>query len=534
MKKIILNLLVLVSVFFLVGCREERGGSGDIEDEKTVSHQSVSYIRGEGSIRFELPVTWRYAVVDEEEGTGFAIEIWPETQSSGKLSLKYCDDGFGVCGTELKAEKITIGQYEAEKGVYVGSNFWNYISLMGVPRSYVIINEGAESWRQEEKDEAMRILSTICVAYESNGMRMEYPEYKVAWVGYAEIDHTQRVPVFQCENLAELNQFKENYKDVFQFSTPYDEIPSFDDVCKNYGQEFFEEYTLLMAYVSECSGSYRYGIESIYIDSDNVILHTKQLNHPEVVTEDLAGWLLTVGVKKEDVETCTVFDADLTISEAEDELVRVPYYKMSDGTWRTDEYSYKYRLEVSGRMNNAAGETTFIILSNRSEITFNEAWKASGFSSNLDDYFDPKEAVIVGSVFYSDQKASELQAEGIDTSILVRVQGELYGRSFAMIDYAGGGKEIGKIAKLTAKENIPQHDWETNTQELMGASVYESTSDSIVLLYNNEYVLFEKIEWIDCVEVSEDFSATGDLLYRGGDFECLLLPKPDSDEKSDR
>lgn len=398
---------------------------------------------------------------------------------------------------------------------------------------------------------------------------IEGPKYQVAWVNYAmdskqvfsgalnndkfQINHTKHVPVFKCVDIAELNQFKQNYKEVLEFSTPYDEVPSFDDVCKNYGQEFFDEYTLFIVYISATSCSYRYGVDSIYIDSENVMIHTQQLNHPEAVDTAMAGWLLSVGIKKEDIKTCTVFDADLTIekpeiiaafpavtdpdyvpSETEEETIMVRHYEMSNGTWNTDEYSYKYRLEVSGRMKNAAGESTYIILSNRPEITFDEAWKASGFSSNLDDYFDPKEAVIVGSVFYKDQKITELQAVGIDTSILVRFGGNLYGRSFAEIDYAGGKKAIGKIQKLTEKENVPQRDGETNTQELLGATVYESASDSIVLYYNNEYVLFEKIEWIDCVEFSEDFSATGDLLYRGEDFTWVLLPKPDSDEKSDR
>ncbi|MBQ7841521.1 MAG: hypothetical protein IJ390_13705 [Lachnospiraceae bacterium] len=73
---------------------------------------------------------------------------------------------------------------------------------------------------------------------------------------------------------------------------------------------------------------------------------------------------------------------------------------MSDGSWKTDEYVYQYRLEVSGRLNNAAKDTTYIILSNEKGITFEQAWKASGFSSNMNDYFDPEDAVIVGTILH--------------------------------------------------------------------------------------------------------------------------------------
>ena len=59
-------------------------------------------------------------------------------------------------------------------------------------------------------------------------------------------------------------------------------------------------------------------------------------------------------------------------------------------------YTYKYRLEITGRLNNAVKDTTYIILSNIEGITFEQAWKASGLSSNMDDYFDPADAVFIG------------------------------------------------------------------------------------------------------------------------------------------
>ena len=74
------------------------------------------------------------------------------------------------------------------------------------------------------------------------------------------------------------------------------------------------------------------------------------------------------------------------------------HYEMSDGTWEVKEhpYTYKYRLELTGRLHNAVKDSTYIILSNRNDITFEQAWKASGLSSNTEDYFDVKDAIIVG------------------------------------------------------------------------------------------------------------------------------------------
>ena len=70
------------------------------------------------------------------------------------------------------------------------------------------------------------------------------------------------------------------------------------------------------------------------------------------------------------------------------------YYKLSDGTWEYDGHTYKYRLEIKGTIPNAKTVSTFTFLSNV-EITFDQAWKAAGLSSNMNDYFDIEDAVLV-------------------------------------------------------------------------------------------------------------------------------------------
>lgn len=70
------------------------------------------------------------------------------------------------------------------------------------------------------------------------------------------------------------------------------------------------------------------------------------------------------------------------------------YYEMTDGTWMCDGRLYQYRLEINGRMPNAAADTSFIYLSNMEEISFEQAYKAAGVSSNSDDYFSQETAVL--------------------------------------------------------------------------------------------------------------------------------------------
>ena len=80
----------------------------------------------------------------------------------------------------------------------------------------------------------------------------------------------------------------------------------------------------------------------------------------------------------------------------EETVIRTSYYELSDGTWKTDDCTYKYRVELTGRLNKAEKNSTYVVLSNTRDITFEQAWKASGLSSNVDDYFNEKNAVIVG------------------------------------------------------------------------------------------------------------------------------------------
>lgn len=71
------------------------------------------------------------------------------------------------------------------------------------------------------------------------------------------------------------------------------------------------------------------------------------------------------------------------------------YMEMGDGTWQCGGYTYRYRLEISGRMHGAEADSTFVYLSNLENITFDQAWKAAGLSSNLADYFAAEDAVLV-------------------------------------------------------------------------------------------------------------------------------------------
>lgn len=97
------------------------------------------------------------------------------------------------------------------------------------------------------------------------------------------------------------------------------------------------------------------------------------------------------------VRTYEATDAELMEAHMENNepVILETYCEMRDGTWRAGEHTYQYRLEITGRMNNAAKDSTFVYLSNSKDISFEQAWKASGLSSNREDYFPVEEAKLV-------------------------------------------------------------------------------------------------------------------------------------------
>ncbi len=107
--------------------------------------------------------------------------------------------------------------------------------------------------------------------------------------------------------------------------------------------------------------------------------------------------LSLLGCSQKEPSVVKIYEiTDSQLAFTNDELVTmVKYYEMSDGTWRTDTHTYKYRLEITGRTGGAAKDSTFVFLSNLENITFEQAWKASGFSSNMSDYFQEEDAKFV-------------------------------------------------------------------------------------------------------------------------------------------
>lgn len=126
----------------------------------------------------------------------------------------------------------------------------------------------------------------------------------------------------------------------------------------------------------------------------SILSDRKLLRNFAILCCFMAVMLCACGKEPSVVKTYEVTYSDTDFED--DELVTmVKYYEMSDGTWKTDTHTYRYRLEITGRMGGAVKDSTFVFLSNIEDITFEQAWKAAGFSSSMADYFEEEDAKFV-------------------------------------------------------------------------------------------------------------------------------------------
>ncbi len=126
------------------------------------------------------------------------------------------------------------------------------------------------------------------------------------------VNSVQHLPVFQFETPEELEDFKERFSDEFAMEHRLDgRIPSFTDATSEMDEQFFEDRTVFVVYVPASSGSYRFGVSSIYQENKALCIHIEETEHPEEYTCDMAGWFVVISLEKALVAGVTDVDADL-------------------------------------------------------------------------------------------------------------------------------------------------------------------------------------------------------------------------------
>ena len=126
-----------------------------------------------------------------------------------------------------------------------------------------------------------------------------------------ELSSDRHIPIYKCDTLDELNEFKTTFSGTFTMDGTRDEVPSFEEVTADYTEDFFIENTLLLVYVEAGSCTPRFGVDSVSKENGTLSVYVKYTYNPEECDSAMAGWLFTIPVNNDQIQDCTNFDAVL-------------------------------------------------------------------------------------------------------------------------------------------------------------------------------------------------------------------------------
>lgn len=148
------------------GNSEEREAdmTEDDTDNSEAVEEVVSQSGPKGTISLEIPADWEYELCSENSGKlingEYGINIYPKGVSKGYISIASVDS-FGVCGTGLKEEKMTLAGYAANKGTFDNHAYWDFVAFNGKNEGIVAFTYEVESWWSEYEKQVWEILDTL-------------------------------------------------------------------------------------------------------------------------------------------------------------------------------------------------------------------------------------------------------------------------------------------------------------------------------------------------------------------------------------
>jgi len=383
---------------------EYNGSTEDSDQSNKPVDSDIPSVGGPyGEISVSVPDTWSYEPVHvDEEGLIYGLYgliLKPLEASEGQIEI-FCSDAFGVCGTGLSGEDITLAKVKAYVGTYDGHEHWDFITFGAENPQIVVQHTNCDSWTDGMWDEAMTILDTMRWNRDKTeggiGMYNQESEDDTIAVSMSVSSVTPRGLTVHFHQYDERDTEELTYGEGYQLEKfngmDWEDVPQIIDngaftaigyILPSKGKAELETNWEWL-YGRLPAGTYR--ITKTIVDvrrgGNNPLYFLK--SQFIIMNTDV-------------IRTYEATDASLSEEYIKNDklITMIRYYEMTDGTWRTDTNTYKYRLEITGRMGGAAKDSMFVYLSNIEDISFERAYMAAGLSSNMNDYFDPSEAVLV-------------------------------------------------------------------------------------------------------------------------------------------
>ena len=141
----------------------QTGNATPVQAEKV---ESIDVTQGGayGEISLSLPTGWTYEACPTDSGKlmngMYGIRFSPDDVTEGYIELVYMDL-FGVCGTGLTEEQVTIAGNPANIGTYDGHEYWDFVFFREENEGMVAFTYSVSDWWSEYADQVLDILDTL-------------------------------------------------------------------------------------------------------------------------------------------------------------------------------------------------------------------------------------------------------------------------------------------------------------------------------------------------------------------------------------
>lgn len=287
MKKILAWVLALILIFSFSACNKTQLPNEDNKQSQSEDNQQTPNDDDPSDTSYKLTVIdyWGYLVkpLDEYYAAGEEVEVTLAFLSGPSVGIEF-------------------------NGEYIGEN-----SSTKYDGGYPII-----TFTMPAKDCVLYTTQNGSIGFKSTFSRAgsgRDPDIYNNALNASELNDNNlwNLPIYKFDTLSDFEKFKSDFGGENGFDFGLDEVPSLNDATKYYDEYFFERYTLMLVYIDTNSGSYRFGFKDVTIDDSCFCIHVEQTNNPQVCTEDMAAWFITVAVPDSMIKNCTHFNADLSV-----------------------------------------------------------------------------------------------------------------------------------------------------------------------------------------------------------------------------
>lgn len=126
------------------------------------------------------------------------------------------------------------------------------------------------------------------------------------------LDDKMQVPCVRISSVSELKEFIKKMSRDMNFKMSYPDLPSFEKVCEEYTEDFFENTTLFLVYTFSGKSSDRYSVRYVRKTTGVLSIGLQETIY-DLGNEVLQGWLACIGIPNDQLSDTDSVEASVVL-----------------------------------------------------------------------------------------------------------------------------------------------------------------------------------------------------------------------------